>query len=87
MALNQNAPNEASKYLSTLWPTAHEAVASLRLNALLKMHRYVDALQMLRSILVVFDNNRCPKCQVIAREVVSIVVEEKSLDLFPEKIS
>lgn len=71
LALNQNAPNMANKYLTTLWPTAHEAIASLKLNALLQMRRFADSLQMLRSILVVFDNQRTPKAEVIAQDVVS----------------
>lgn len=62
----------ATKYLSTVWPTAHLAIASLRLNALLQMRRFGDSLQMLRSILVVFDNGRAPKLEVIALDVVSI---------------
>lgn len=61
----------ANELLQTLWPTAHQAIPSLRLNALMQMRKFLESLQILRSILVVFDNNRNPKNEVIALEVVS----------------
>lgn len=81
LALNQNAPNLTYGLLSTLWPKAHEAIASLRLIALIQMRKFEDSLQMMRSILLVFDNNRAPKSEVIALEVVS------TFHLFPNFIT
>lgn len=71
LAIDQNAPNVANELLQQLWSTAHQAIPSLRLNALMQMRKFLDALQMLRSILVVFDNNRSQKDELIALEVVS----------------
>lgn len=70
LANDQNAPNVANELIQTLWPTAHQAIPSIRLSALMQMRKFLDSLQLLRSILVVFDNNRIPKEQVIALEVV-----------------
>lgn len=71
LALNQNAPDATIRYLSVLWPTSHVAIHSLRLSALLQMHRFLDLIQMLRSILVQFDNNQVEKTEVISSDVVS----------------
>lgn len=71
LANDQSAPNVANELLQTLWPTAHQAIPSLRLNALMQMRKFLQALQILRSILVVFDNNQSSKNEVIALDVVS----------------
>lgn len=72
LAIDQGAPHVAIEILNTqLWPTAHQAIPSLRLNALMQMQKFLDALQIMRTILVVFDNNRSPKNEVIAIDVVS----------------
>lgn len=71
LAIDENAPNVAIELLQQLWPTAHPAIPSLRLNALLHMRKFLESIQMLRSILVVFDNNRSQKDEVIAVDVVS----------------
>lgn len=76
LALNQNAADVATKYLSTLWPTTHMAISSLRISALLQMHRFVDLLHILRSILVTFDDKQTPKTDVIASDVVRICVQK-----------
>lgn len=60
-----------NELLQTLWPSAHQAIPSLRLNALMQMRKFLQALQILRSILVVFDNNQSSKNEVIALDVVS----------------
>lgn len=72
LAIDQNAPNVANELLQTLWPTAHQAIPSLRLHALLQMRKFLDSLQILRSILVVFDNNQSSKNEMIALEIVRI---------------
>lgn len=73
LALHQNAPDLATKYLSYLWPTTHVAINSLRISALLRMRRFVDSLQIIRSILMACDNNQTPKADVIAFDVVNIL--------------
>lgn len=70
LALNQNAPHIAEQLLPTLWPSAHEAIPSLRVIALIRMQKFVDALQILRSVLVVYDDSRTQKNDVISREAV-----------------
>ncbi|XP_031634542.1 pentatricopeptide repeat-containing protein 2, mitochondrial-like [Contarinia nasturtii] len=72
LALNQNAPHLTNQFLSTLWPSAHEAIISLRLLAFLKMHKFVDVLQFLRSILLIYDNNKTPKTDVISNEAIEM---------------
>lgn len=70
LALNQSAPHIAEQLLLTLWPTAHEAIPSLRVIALIHMQKFVDALQVLRSLMVVYDENRTQKNDVISSEAV-----------------
>lgn len=70
LALNQNAPNIAEHLLSMLWPTAHEAITSLRLLSGLQMRKFVEVLRILRSPVLVYDNNKAPKEEIISNEVV-----------------
>lgn len=70
LALNQNAPNIAEHLLSMLWPTAHEAITSLRLLSALQMRKFVEVLRILRSPVLVYDNNKAPKEETISNEVV-----------------
>lgn len=72
LALKQNAPHIADQLCSVYWPAAHESIASIRLLALLQMRKFTDFLQILRSIMLVFDNNQVPKNEVISDEVVKI---------------
>lgn len=70
LALNQSAPHVAEKLLLALWPISHISIPSLRLIAYIQMHKFIDALQLFRSILVVFDYNRSPKTEVFSNEAV-----------------
>lgn len=72
LALNQATPHIADKLLLSLWPIAHASVPSLRLIAMLQMNKFIEALQLLRSILVVCDSNRSPKTEVISIEAVRL---------------
>lgn len=74
LALKQNAQHIADQLCSTYWPSKHEAIASIRLLALLQMRKFTDFLQILRSIMLVFDDNQVPKNEVISDEVVKIVI-------------
>ncbi|XP_055315923.1 uncharacterized protein LOC129575838 [Sitodiplosis mosellana] len=70
LALNQNNPHIAEEQLLTLWPSAHQAIPTLRLIALIRMHKFVDALQVLRSLLLVYDESRTEKDDVVSSEAI-----------------
>lgn len=72
LAINQNDPELSNQILSKLWPTSHEAIPTLRLLTLLQMYKFVDALKLLRSILLIYDNNVMPKSDFISNEAVRL---------------
>lgn len=72
LALKQNAPHIAEQLSSTYWPSAHESIASIRLLALIQMRKFTEFLKILRSIMLVYDDNQVTKNEVISDEVVKI---------------
>lgn len=83
LALNQNAPQLTNQILYTLWQTSHEAIPSLRLISLIQMHQFTEALQLMRSHLMVYDNNRAPKSVVFSAEIVSICYQLRATPYRP----
>lgn len=71
LAINQNAPHIADELLLTLWPTAHEAIPTLRLLALIRMQKFTNAIQLLRALMIVYDENRIKKTEIVSYEAVS----------------
>lgn len=71
LALNQNAPHITDELLLTLWPTAHEAIPTLRFLALIRMQKFTNALQLLRALMIAYDDNRTEKTEIVSYEAVS----------------
>lgn len=72
LALRQNAAHIAEQLLSTLWPTAHKAIPSLRIMAMLEMRKFVEVLRIMQSIstVMVYDEKKTAKKEIICSEVV-----------------